>query len=86
MPVSRIRPDFITLAAVALTAVTLLPVSHARAASILPFKSEEATLLVGVDAPESVTPDRPVGCFGPQSAAAARRLMPGAGRTARCAD
>jgi micrococcal nuclease len=32
--------------------------------------------LLGVDAPESATPDRPVECFGPQSAAAARRLMP----------
>ena len=32
--------------------------------------------LLGVDAPESVTPDRPVECFGPESAAAARRLMP----------
>jgi micrococcal nuclease len=32
--------------------------------------------LLGVDAPESATPDRPVECFGPESAAAARRLMP----------
>lgn len=32
--------------------------------------------LLGVDAPESVTPDRPVECWGPQSAAAGRRLMP----------
>ena len=32
--------------------------------------------LLGVDAPESVTPDRPVECYGPQAAAAARRLMP----------
>ena len=32
--------------------------------------------LLGVDAPESVTPDRPVECWGPQAAAAARRLMP----------
>ena len=46
MPVSRIRPDLIMLAAVLLTVVS---VSHAGAASILPFKSEEATLLVGVD-------------------------------------
>jgi micrococcal nuclease len=32
--------------------------------------------LLGVDAPESVTPDRPVECGGPEAAAAARRLMP----------
>jgi len=32
--------------------------------------------LLGVDAPESVTPDRPVECWGAQAAAAARRLMP----------
>ncbi|MGE0025626.1 MAG: thermonuclease family protein [Thermoleophilia bacterium] len=32
--------------------------------------------LLGVDAPESVTSDRPVECWGPQAAAAARRLMP----------
>ena len=32
--------------------------------------------LLGVDAPESVTPDRPVECYGPQAAATARRLMP----------
>jgi len=32
--------------------------------------------LLGVDAPESVPPDRPVECWGPQAAAAARRLMP----------
>jgi micrococcal nuclease len=32
--------------------------------------------LLGVDAPESVTPGRPVGCHGPQAAAALRRLLP----------
>jgi micrococcal nuclease len=32
--------------------------------------------LLGVDAPESVTPDQPVGCFGPQAGDAARRLLP----------
>jgi micrococcal nuclease len=32
--------------------------------------------LLGVDAPESVTPDRPVECFGPQAADGARRLLP----------
>jgi micrococcal nuclease len=32
--------------------------------------------LLGVDAPESVTPDRPVECYGPQAATTARRLMP----------
>ncbi|HMI30433.1 MAG TPA: serine protease, partial [Candidatus Limnocylindrales bacterium] len=46
MPVSRVRPHLILLAVVALT---VLSFSHARAASILPFKSDEATLLLGVD-------------------------------------
>ena len=32
--------------------------------------------LLGVDAPESVTPDQPVECFGPQAAGAARGLLP----------
>ena len=32
--------------------------------------------LLGVDAPESVTPDQPVGCFGPEAGDAARRLLP----------
>jgi micrococcal nuclease len=37
---------------------------------------ERRVRLLGVDAPESVTPERPVECYGPQAAAAARRLMP----------
>jgi micrococcal nuclease len=37
---------------------------------------EERVRLLGVDAPESVTPDRPVECFGPQAAAELRRLLP----------
>lgn len=37
---------------------------------------DERVRLLGVDAPESVTPDRPVECFGPQAAREARRLMP----------
>jgi micrococcal nuclease len=32
--------------------------------------------LLGVDAPESVAPDRPVECYGPQAGAVARRLLP----------
>lgn len=32
--------------------------------------------LLGVDAPESVTPERPVECFGPEAGDAARRLLP----------
>ena len=42
--------------------------------------------LLGVDAPESVTPDRPVQCFGPESAAEARRLMPEGARVALAFD
>ncbi|MGD9697089.1 MAG: thermonuclease family protein [Thermoleophilia bacterium] len=38
--------------------------------------ARERVRLLGVDAPESVTPDRPVECGGPAAAAAARRLMP----------
>ncbi len=48
MPVIRIRPQrFAALAALAASAILFL--SHAGAASILPLRSEEATLLVGVD-------------------------------------
>ena len=38
--------------------------------------AERRVRLLGVDAPESVTPDRPVECYGPQAGAAARALMP----------
>lgn len=38
--------------------------------------AETRVRLLGVDAPESVTPDRPVECYGPQAGAEARRLMP----------
>jgi micrococcal nuclease len=37
---------------------------------------DERVRLLGVDAPESVTPDRPVECFGPEAAREARRRMP----------
>lgn len=42
--------------------------------------------LLGVDAPESVTPDRPVECFGPRAAAAARRFLPEGARVALATD
>jgi micrococcal nuclease len=32
--------------------------------------------LIGIDAPESVRPDAPVECFGPESTAQLRRLLP----------
>jgi micrococcal nuclease len=32
--------------------------------------------LLGVDTPESVAPDRPVGCFGREAAAETKRLLP----------
>ena len=38
--------------------------------------SQVRVRLLGVDAPESVTPDQPVECFGPQAGEAARRLLP----------
>ena len=47
---------------------------------------ERRVRLLGVDAPESVTPDRPVECFGPQSAAAARALMPRGARVTLATD
>ncbi len=50
MPVIRIRPHrFVVPAAAALSAALCLWISHAGAASILPLRSEEATLLIGVD-------------------------------------
>jgi micrococcal nuclease len=42
--------------------------------------------LLGVDAPESVTPGRPVGCYGPQAAAELRRLLPGGTRVTLATD
>ncbi|MGD9571997.1 MAG: thermonuclease family protein [Thermoleophilia bacterium] len=42
--------------------------------------ADERVRLLGVDAPESATPDRPVECYGPQSAAEAARLMPDGAR------
>ena len=48
--------------------------------------ADERVRLLGVDAPESVTPDRPVECFGPQAAAEARRLMPRGARISLAAD
>lgn len=38
--------------------------------------ADERVRLLGVDAPESVTPDRPQECFGPQAGAELRRLLP----------
>ncbi|HXF59762.1 MAG TPA: trypsin-like peptidase domain-containing protein [Candidatus Saccharimonadales bacterium] len=48
MPVIRIRPHSVTPAFLALLALVALA-PHAPAASILPLRSEEATLLIGVD-------------------------------------
>lgn len=36
----------------------------------------ERVRVIGVDAPESVAPDRPVGCYGPEASQAAKRLLP----------
>lgn len=47
---------------------------------------DERVRLLGVDAPESVTPDRPVECFGPHAAREARRLMPRGARISLVAD
>jgi micrococcal nuclease len=38
---------------------------------------EERVRLLGIDTPETVDPDEPVGCFGPQSSAYAHRLLEG---------
>ena len=38
--------------------------------------ADERVRLLGVDAPESVTPDRAVECFGPQAGREAARLLP----------
>ncbi len=38
--------------------------------------ADERVRLLGVDAPESVTPDRPRECYGLESSAEAARLMP----------
>ena len=37
---------------------------------------EEAVRLIGIDTPETVHPDRPVECFGPEASAFAARLLP----------
>ncbi|HEU5142555.1 MAG TPA: thermonuclease family protein [Solirubrobacterales bacterium] len=38
---------------------------------------EEDVRLIGVDTPESVTPDEPVECFGPRASAFSERLLEG---------
>lgn len=47
---------------------------------------ERRVRLLGVDAPESITPGRSVECWGPQAAAAARRLMPRGARVSVATD
>jgi micrococcal nuclease len=42
-----------------------------------PPARRERVRYIGIDAPESVTPERPVECYGPASAAANRRLVGG---------
>jgi micrococcal nuclease len=37
---------------------------------------EESVRLIGVDTPESVAPDRPVECFGPEAKARTAELLP----------
>ena len=37
----------------------------------------ERVRLLGIDTPETVDPDRPVGCFGPQASAFAKHLLTG---------
>jgi micrococcal nuclease len=37
---------------------------------------EEAVRLIGIDTPESVAPDRPVECFGPEAKARTAELLP----------
>jgi micrococcal nuclease len=39
--------------------------------------ARERLRYIGIDTPESVTPDRPVGCYGPQASAENRRLVEG---------
>ena len=36
----------------------------------------ERVRLIGMDAPESVKPDSPVECYGPEASAALKRLLP----------
>ncbi len=38
--------------------------------------SGERVRLIGIDAPESVKPDSPVECYGPEASAALSRLLP----------
>lgn len=40
-------------------------------------REQRRVRLIGVDAPESVKPDAPVACWGPEAAALLRRLLPG---------
>lgn len=48
--------------------------------------ADERVRMLGVDAPESVTPERPVECFGPQAAARARDLLPRGARIELATD
>lgn len=39
--------------------------------------AEERVRLLGIDTPETVDPDRPVGCYGPQASAYTKHLLTG---------
>ena len=60
-------------------------VLRGRGAGPLPAEDTRVRLLE-VDAPESVTPDRPVECFGPEAASALRDLAPPGATLAVTAD
>ncbi len=47
---------------------------------------DERVRMLGVDAPESVRPDRPVECFGPEASARARALLPKGARVTLTSD
>jgi micrococcal nuclease len=42
-----------------------------------PAGGEDTVRLLGIDTPETVDPDEPVGCFGPEASAYAKHLLAG---------
>ena len=72
------------LAGACVAAPTADPAEPARIVAVVDGDTVEVSLggrnervrLLGIDTPETVDPDRPVGCFGPEASARTAELLP----------
>ena len=60
--------------------VTVVSVVDGDTVTLRVGEAEETARLLGIDTPESVKPDSPVECFGPEAAASLKRLLPAGSR------